>query len=139
SFTQRGASPAHGLGQPRMTFAQAGREQKLDGGAEICVGRLDVSVDDAFVVCSLERVGYLNAEDSRLWDCQTVADWGALYSDFGGSGFQLAITNSGAVAAPTGSFTRKRLPVTTSYSAPSGSWNKATGLPKRCCLRSTTG
>ena len=33
----------------------------------------------------------------------------AIYSDFGDSGFQLAITNRGAVAWPTGSFTRKRL------------------------------
>ena len=36
SFAQRGASPAHGLGQPRVTFEQAGREQKLNGGADIC-------------------------------------------------------------------------------------------------------
>ncbi len=63
----------------------------------------------------------------------------ACYSSFGGSGLQFAITNSGAVAEPTCSLTRKRFPFTTSYSAPSGSRNKVTGLPKRRCLRSTTG
>jgi len=35
-FAQRGASPAYGLGQPCMTFAQARGEQKLNGGADIC-------------------------------------------------------------------------------------------------------
>lgn len=42
----------------------------------------------------------------------------ARYSSFGCSGLQFAITKSGALAEPTYSFTRKRLPLTTSYSAP---------------------
>jgi hypothetical protein len=35
SFAQRCTSPAHGLSQPRVTFAQARSKQKLYGSADI--------------------------------------------------------------------------------------------------------